>query len=70
MPAIGHNRPPAAIVRPARISADWTHPKNREFGRPRTWCRYWIVVLDGVRVDSFLTKKRALAKVRQLNGGT
>lgn len=69
-PGIGHNRPP--LERPkyelrgtGGISCDWTHPQRGE-SRPRRFVRYWRLYGDGKMIDSFLTKARAVRRLKQL----
>lgn len=60
--------PPVVEVRKARISADLEWHRLAHWAVPQTMLTQYLVIVDGRRVDSFLTKENAERRAAQLRG--
>ncbi len=53
-------------VKKIRISADWVYP-NAGPGKPTKFLTQYVILQDGKRIDSFMSKEAAERKAAELN---
>ncbi len=54
-------------VKKIRISADWVYPTKGGLGKPTKFLTQYVILQDGKRIDSFMSKEAAERKAAELN---